>query len=100
VTGFLAALLATGVLAGYGWRLPVLAPVPVAVLALLLAVRYRDTPTDGQRQSLDVWGCYSARGCHDCISLGDFRGSTERMDLSLRPWGHSARLPHCSQYSW
>src|SRR5262249_51662640 len=40
VTGFLAALLATGVLAGYGWRLPVLAPVPVAALALLLAVRY------------------------------------------------------------
>jgi MFS family permease len=56
VTGFLAALLATGVLADYGWRLPVLVPVPVAALALLLAVRYRDTPTDEQRQSLDVWG--------------------------------------------
>jgi MFS family permease len=57
VTGFLAALLATGVLADYSWRLPVLAPVPVAALALLLAVRYRDTPTDKQQyQSLDVWG--------------------------------------------
>jgi MFS family permease len=56
VTGFLAALLATSVLADYGWRLPVLAPIPVAALALLLAVRYRDIPMDEQRQSLDVWG--------------------------------------------
>jgi MFS family permease len=56
VTGFLAALLATGVLADYSWRLPILAPVPVAALALLLAVRYRDTPKGEQHQSLDVWG--------------------------------------------